>query len=93
LLNPAAIGAPAAGQWGNAGRDSMRGPFQFSINGQMQRAFRIRDRFNLQLNITANNPLNHPIITSVYTTLNPQFGLPSAVGAMRSVATYLRLTF
>jgi hypothetical protein len=93
LLNPAAISAPAAGQWGNAGRDSMRGPFQFSMNGQMQRAFRIRDRFNLQLNITANNPLNHPMITNVYTTLNPQFGLPSAVGAMRSVTTYLRLTF
>ena len=59
----------------------------------MQRAFRIRDRFNLQLNIRANNPLNHPTISSVYTTLNSEFGLPSGVSAIRSVTTYLRLTF
>ena len=93
LLNPLAISAPLPGQWGDAGRDSMRGPFQFSMGGQMQRAFRLNDRFNLQLNITASNPLNHPMITNVYTTLNTQFGLPSGVSGMRSVTTYLRLSF
>ncbi len=50
----------------------MIGPTQFSMNGQMQRAFRIRDRYNLQLNITASNPLNHVMITGVYSTSNYQ---------------------
>jgi hypothetical protein len=93
LLNPAAVAAPAAGQWGDAGRDSMRGPYQFSMNAQAQRSFRIKERYDLQLNITASNPLNHPMVTGVYTTVNPQFGLPQNVSGMRSVATYLRLTF
>ena len=92
-LNPAAVSAPLSGQWGNAGRDSMIGPTQFSMNGQMQRAFRIRDRYNLQLNITASNPLNHVMITGVYSTVNAQFGLPATANQMRTVATYLRLTF
>ena len=31
-LNPAAVTAPKLGHWGNAGRNSIRGPGQFALN-------------------------------------------------------------
>jgi hypothetical protein len=94
FLNPAAVAAPAPGQWGNAGIDSMRGPGQFSMNASMQRAFRLSERFALNLRLDANNALNHVVITGVGTTVtNPLFGFPANVNQMRTVTTTLRLTF
>jgi hypothetical protein len=94
FLNPAAVTAPAAGAWGNAGRDSMTGPRQFSMSASMARAFRVSDRLTLNLRIDATNPLNHVVVTQLNTTVtNPLFGLPAAVNGMRTVTTSLRATF
>ncbi len=93
FLNPAAVTAPAAGQWGNAGRGSITGPSSFTMNASMTRSFKISDRFNMQATISATNPLNHPVVTGWGTTVNTQFGLPQSVNAMRSIQTTLRLTF
>jgi len=93
FLNPFAVTAPAAGQWGNAGRDSITGPSQFSMNGSMTRSFKLNDRFNLQATFSATNPLNHPVVNSWGSTVGPQFGLPLSVNGMRSVQTTLRLSF
>ena len=94
VLNSLAVGPPATGQWGNAGIDSITGPSQFSMNASMQRSFKLSDRFNLSLQINANNPLNH-VVFGTWTTLitSPQFGLPTNPNGMRSVSTNLRLTF
>jgi hypothetical protein len=93
-LNPAAVTTPAPGQWGNAGRDSMTGPGQFSMSASMSRAFRLSDRFTLNLRIDAANPLNHAVVTQLNTTVtNPLFGLPAAVNTMRTLTTTIRLTF
>jgi len=93
-LNPAAYAAPLAGQWGNAGRDSIIGPEQFTLNASLGRTFRLNDRFNLDLRIDSMNFLNHPTFTSWDTTVNStQFGLPTAANAMRSLQTTLRLRF
>jgi hypothetical protein len=94
FLNPAAVTIPAPGRWGNAGRDSIIGPGQFSMSASVSRAFRLNDRFTLNLRIDAANPLNHVVITQLNTTAtNPLFGLPLAVNAMRTVTTTMRLTF
>jgi len=94
FINPAAVTAPAQVQWGDAGRDSITGPGQFSMNASMARAFRLTDRFTLNLRFDTTNPLNHVVVTQVNTMItNPLFGLPQAVNAMRNVATTLRLTF
>ncbi len=94
FLNSLAVSAPAFGQWGNAGIGSIRGPGQFSMNGSMTRAFKLNDRFNLNLQINANNPLNHVVFNSWQTlATSPQFGLPVNPNGMRSVTTNLRLTF
>jgi hypothetical protein len=93
-LNPAAYAAPLAGQWGNAGRDSIVGPSQFALNTSMGRTFRLNGRFNLDLRVDSTNFLNHATFTSWYTTItSTQFGLPTAANAMRSLQTTLRLRF
>ncbi|HLX46273.1 MAG TPA: hypothetical protein VKR43_22660, partial [Bryobacteraceae bacterium] len=93
-LNPAAYAAPAAGQWGTAGRDSIIGPSQFTLNASLGRTFRASDRLNLDVRIDATNALNHVTFPSWNTTLgSPLFGLPTSANAMRSVQTTLRLRF
>jgi hypothetical protein len=105
-LNPAAYTAPAAGQWGDAGRNSITGPDQFTFNFSLARSFRLKDRYNLDLRVDSTNLLNHVVFTSWNTTLNPTsnpglspaassplFGLPASANAMRSLQTTMRLRF
>lgn len=93
-LNPAAYTLPAAGQWGNAGRNTITGPGEFSLNASLGRTFRLRDRLNLDLRFDATNALNHVTYTSWNTIVNNAlFGLPAAANAMRSIQTTLRLRF
>jgi hypothetical protein len=93
-LNPAAFAPPPPGQWGNAGRDSITGPAQFTLNASLGRVFRLKDRVNLDVRADATNALNHVTFTGWNTTINnAQFGLPVAANAMRSVQLTLRLRF
>jgi hypothetical protein len=85
-LNPAAYAAPQPGQWGNAGRDSITGPFQFTLNASAGRTFRLSDRLSGDLRIDSTNPINHVTFPSWNTTLgSAQFGLPATANAMRSM--------
>lgn len=43
-LSPTAYSAPLPGQWGTAGRDSITGPSQFTLNASLGRTFRLKDR-------------------------------------------------
>jgi hypothetical protein len=93
-LNAAAYAAPANGQWGTAGRDSITGPAQFSLDSSMARTFRPSQRIYLDARISATNLLNHAAFTGWNTTVNStQFGLPVAANPMRSLQTTLRLRF
>jgi hypothetical protein len=93
-LNPAAYAAPVAGQWGAAGRDSITGPGQFSLDGALARTFRPGTRASLDLRVDATNLLNHGVFSGWNTTWNSaQFGAPVAVNPMRSLQTTLRLRF
>jgi hypothetical protein len=93
-LNPAAFTTPASGQWGNAAKDSITGPGQFSMNASMLRTFRLKAKYNLDFHIDATNLLNHATTTSYYSTINSsQFGARASVNAMRSFQTTLRLRF
>jgi hypothetical protein len=105
-LNAAAYAAPLPSQWGDARRNSITGPGQFTLNAQLQRTFRLKDRYNLDVRVDSTNLLNHVVFSSWNTTLNPAsnpgvnpalnsplFGLPAAANAMRSLQTTLRLRF
>jgi hypothetical protein len=93
-LNAAAYTAPAAGQWGNARRDSIIGPDQFSLDSAMARTFRVRTKWNLDVRAEASNLLNHAAWTAWNTTINSTvFGLPTAANPMRSLQLTGRLRF
>ena len=93
-LNAAAYAAPASGQWGTAGRDSIEGPGQFSLDSSLERTFRPSTKFNLIARVDATNLLNRAVFTGWITTVNSaQFGVPASVNAMRSLQTTIRLRF
>jgi hypothetical protein len=93
-LNSAAYAAPLAGQWGTAGRDSITGPSQFSLDTSLERTFRPTTKFNLIARVDATNLLNHAVFTGWNTAVNSaQFGVPASVNPMRSLQTTVRLRF
>ena len=93
-LNRAAYSAPALGQWGTAGRNSIIGPGQFSLDSSLERTFRPSTKFNLIARIDSTNTLNHAVFGGWITTFNSvQFGLPAAANPMRSLQTTIRLRF
>ncbi len=93
-INPAAFVAPPIGQWGNAGRNTITGPNQFSLNASLSRSFRISDRVNTDLRLDANNALNNVTYTSWVSNISSsQFGLPTSANAMRTVRLNMRVRF
>jgi hypothetical protein len=90
-LNPAAFTAPAPGQWGTAGRDSITGPNQFALNTAMSRSF---DEGKLDFMIATTNTLNHVTWTGWNVAVTSgQFGLPANANQMRQVVATLRYRF
>jgi hypothetical protein len=82
------------GQWGDAGRDSITGPGQFSLNSSLERTFRPTTKFNLIARFDATNLLNHAVYSGWITSINStQFGIPASVNPMRSLQATIRLRF
>jgi len=97
-LNPAAFGLPVAGQWGTAGRFSITGPDQLTLNSQLARTFRPHGKLYLDVTINATNILNHPAFTSWNnywdnSATSTHFGQPAAAGGMRGLQTAFHLRF
>ncbi|MBI2686543.1 MAG: TonB-dependent receptor [Acidobacteria bacterium] len=94
FLNPAAAAIPAPGRWGNAGRNSISGPSQFSLNSSIGRTFRGTERFSVDMRLDASNALNSVRFPSWNTIVgNAQFGLPTTASPMRTVQLTLRTRF
>ena len=93
-LNPAAYTAPASGQWGDAGRNSVTGPTQFNFGGGVARTFQFTERVSLDWRIDATNVLNRETYVGVNSMLGgPQFGLPSLTNTPRKVQSTMRVRF
>jgi carboxypeptidase family protein len=94
FLNSAAFTAPAAGQWGDVGRDSVIGPAQFSLNASFSRVFRLGNRVNAQWETSATNVLNTVrFSTWNMDTISPLFGVPASPNAMRKLQSTFRVRF
>jgi hypothetical protein len=92
--NPSAYAPPAPGHWGNAGRNSITGPAQFSVNAGLGRTFTWGARLNLDWRVDATNVLNRVTYASVNTIVgSPQFGLPTRANPMRRIQSTMRLRF
>jgi hypothetical protein len=94
FVNPAAFAAPAPGEWGNAGRNSITGPAQFSLNTGITRTFVLSNRWSMDWRIDATNLLNRVTYSSLNTIVSsPQFGLPNRANSMRKLLSSLRVRF
>ncbi|MDQ6677270.1 MAG: TonB-dependent receptor, partial [Acidobacteriota bacterium] len=95
LFNLAAFTIPQAGQYGNAGRNTIIGPSRLTMNLGFGRSFRVHDdRKRLEIRIESNNLTNSPNIVSFNTVVNASnYGLPLAVNGMRTVTATARLRF
>jgi hypothetical protein len=68
-FNEAAFAAPAAGTFGNAGRNLMNGPGLSNVNFSLGKTFTVWEQVKLQIRADAKNVFNHP-----------SFGLPTTDG-------------
>jgi len=94
FFNLAAFTVPAAGEFGNAGRNTIPGPGLFSMNLSLQRTITLHERTRLQIRVDATNVTNHVNITGFGTVVNSiNYGVPSSAGAMRTLSATLRLNF
>jgi hypothetical protein len=94
LFNTAAFTEPLAGEWGNAGRNTIPGPTTFSLDGSLGRVFRIGERRNIDLQFQAQNVLNRVTITNWGTVLgSSNYGLASGAAGMRKLTISLRFRF
>src|SRR3989442_23571 len=93
--NLAAFTLPPAGQYGNAGRNTIPGLFRTSLSASFGRAFRFAEtRRQLQLRINTNNVFNHVTITNIGTTVNSStYSLPTAASQTRTVNPTLTFNF
>jgi hypothetical protein len=93
-LNPAAYAAPAPGEFGDAPRNSVSGPAQFSLDFSVARTFQMTPRLTLDWRIDATNVLNRETFTGVNAVFGGlQFGLPSQVNTPRKIVSTLRVRF
>ena len=75
-LNKAAFAAPAAGTFGNLGRNVIYGPAFFSIDPSLFKTFRLTERFSLQFRAEVFNVLNTANLANPTATLSSAaFGL------------------
>jgi hypothetical protein len=92
--NPDAYATPLPGTWGDAGRNSIRGPSQFSLDMSLSRVFRLGSTWNLEWRVAATNVLNRVTFATIDTVVtSPQFGLPTIANPMRRIQTSFRLRF
>src|SRR5262249_6552546 len=59
-FNPDAFAAPVTGQFGNAGRNILRGPGFAQFDLALQKAFRLREGTKITFGAEAYNLFNHP---------------------------------
>ncbi|MBO0720498.1 MAG: TonB-dependent receptor, partial [Blastocatellia bacterium] len=71
-LNIAAFAVPASGEWGNLGRNALRGPGEFQIDTALLKRMRLTERIGMEFGVQVFNIANHPQLG------NPAINISSA---------------
>jgi hypothetical protein len=95
FFNTAAFILPPAGRYGNAGRNTIRGPQTFSMNLSFGRTIRFGEtRRVLDVRVESSNLLNSVNIARIGTTVNSSsYGVALDASSMRSLNLSLRFRF
>ena len=87
----------AAGELGDAGRNTIPGPWSWALNTAFGRYFTLGgegSRKRIELRLETTNTLNHVNISNVNTVFGSAlYGLPTAAGAMRTADINIRFRF
>jgi hypothetical protein len=96
-FNLAAFTYPLSGELGDAGRNTIPGPWSWALNTALGRYFTLGgegSRKRIELRLETTNTLNHVNITNVNTVFGSAlYGLPTAAGAMRTADINIRFRF
>ncbi len=93
-FNTAAFAVPPPGQFGDSGRNIVRGPGTTLFNMAMTKTIPLSETRMLELRAQANNVFNTPQFTTIDTIVGtPQFGRVTGVGSMRKVQLVARFRF
>lgn len=101
-FNTAAFCAPGANcvsssggtTYGDAGRNIILGPAQFTLDMSMNKTITVRETRALELRLQANNIFNTPYFSGLNTTVNSlQFGQITGVANMRRITMVARFRF
>jgi hypothetical protein len=89
-----AFAAVTTPTFGNSGRDILRGPGLFSLNGGLFRSFVIRENYNLQFRAEALGLTNTPIFGNPSATVgSSSLGIISSSSGDRQIRLALKLRF
>jgi hypothetical protein len=96
-FNLAAFTYPVSGELGDAGRNTIPGPWSWALNTAFGRYFTLGgegSRKRIELRLETTNTLNHVNITNVNTVFGSTlYGLPTTAGAMRTADINIRFRF
>jgi hypothetical protein len=101
-LNPLAFSIPAAGTWGNAGRDLVRAPGHWQIDTALEKRIHVTEQLAFTFRAEAFNIFNvaqlgNPSVnlsSSTYGLINSAFNTsPTGSGTPREIELSLRLDF
>jgi hypothetical protein len=93
-FNTAAFVIPPAGQFGDAGRNTVIGPGTVQFDMALSKTFSIKDMQSFEVRAAATNFLNTPNFTTIDTIVNsPTFGRVTGVSNMRRIQILLRYRF
>jgi hypothetical protein len=93
-FNTAAFVVPPAGQFGDAGRDTIIGPGSVLFDMALTKVIPVAESRMLEVRAQATNIFNTPQFTAIDTTVNsPSFGRVVAAGPMRTMQLVMRFRF
>jgi len=80
--------------YGDAGRNIIEGPWQYTFNSAINKTITIRESRSLELRLSATNIFNTPYFSGINTTVNSlTFGQVTGVSNMRRITMIVRFRF
>jgi trimeric autotransporter adhesin len=80
--------------YGNAGRDIIEGPWQYTFNSAVNKTITIHETRSLELRFSATNIFNTPYFSGINTSVNSlTFGQVTGVSNMRRITMIARFRF
>jgi hypothetical protein len=93
-FNTKAFSCPVPGQYGNAGKDTVRQPGQITMLANLRKTFVFPDGRSFDVQLQMNNPLNMVQYNTLDSTLNsPTFGRVLSAAPMRRLTITGRYNF